>query len=133
MTTIEEAVACVLDVCHIVAILIQLGIVHHDISLDNILKKDGKYFLVDFDDAAFIGSNGFCSALDSRRLSPEKHCPKTYTEHGHEVDIWSIGRILTLFRVMSGRNELVSLGAAIQQQYETISIPEVIVLVRQLL
>eukprot|EP01036_Dinobryon_divergens_P038343 gene38343-50330_t len=76
VTTIEEAVACVLDVCHSVAILIQLGIVHHDISLDNILEKGGKYFLVDFDDAAFIGSNGVCSALDIRRLSPEKHCPK---------------------------------------------------------
>ena len=96
VTTIEEAVACVLDVCHSVAILIELGIVHHDISLDNILEKGGKYFLVDFDDAAFIGSNGVCSALHIRRLSPEKHCPKTYTEHGHEVDIWSIGRILTL-------------------------------------
>jgi hypothetical protein len=133
VTTIEEAVACVLDVSHSVAILIQLGIVHHDISLDNIMKKGDKYFLVDFDDAAFIGSNGFCSALDVRRLSPEKHCPKTFTEHGHEVDIWSIGRILTLFRVTSGRNELVALGAAIQEQYETISIAEVIVLVRQLL
>lgn len=133
VTTIEEAVACVLDVCHSVAILIQLGIVHHDISLDNILEKGGKYFLVDFDDAAFIGSNGVCSALDIRRLSPEKHCPKTYTEHGHEVDIWSIGRILTLFRVTSGGNGLVTLGKAVQHQYETIPIAEVIVLVRQLL
>jgi hypothetical protein len=117
-----------LDLAKSVASLIELGIVHHDISIDNIMKKGNKYFLVDFDDAFFVNeSTRHCPAIDPRRLSPDKHCPGIYSDHGHEVDIWSIGQVMISFKINNdGMKKLLDLGGIILREYQIMSIDQVI-------
>ena len=124
ITTLSEAIKLLLDISKSVKLLIELGIIHHDISFENIMKYKDNYFLVDFDEA--IAINSICPALDYRRLSPESHCPDTFSEHGHEVDIWSIGRLMTTLRIADDRNQLLSLGGRIQRDYKTIEISQLI-------
>lgn len=129
ITTLEEALSCLLDLAKSVASLIELGIVHHDISIDNIMKKGNKYFLVDFDDAFCVDeSTRQCPAIDPRRLSPDKHCTGgIYSDHGHEVDIWSIGQVMISFKINNdGIKQLLDLGGIILREYQTMSIDQVI-------
>jgi serine/threonine protein kinase len=133
ITTLTEAVACALDITKSISVLIQLGIIHHDISLDNIMKTaSGVYFLVDFDDA-YCTVDGRCPACHPDRLSPDKHCAFTYEEHGHEVDIWAIGRLLITFNIPDKSRELFMVGSTIEKNCKTLTTTEVTDMIQQLL
>jgi serine/threonine protein kinase len=95
----SEALTCVLQIAKIVKTLISLRIIHHDISLDNIVKYRDSYILVDFDDAFITDADGRCKAFSSQKLSRDKHAAETYIRHGHEVDVWAIGYLLKKFRL----------------------------------
>lgn len=125
--TFAEALRCAREISNIVAVLIEQGVVHHDITLDNVMQTtNGSYFLVDYDDAAVVDGNGQCPAIPFDRLSPTKHCTDTYKSHGHEVDLWAIGSLLIDMKLTDGRRqEVVQLGERIRNEYKTLSIQDV--------
>ena len=134
IANLEEAVTCLLDIANSVSVLMRLGIIHHDISVDNVMKVGDRYFLIDFDDAMCIDTytDGVCPPFDVNRLSADKHCPSTYRNHGHEVDIWSIGKLMVTLP-FNGRQKLAKLGLKVQEEYKTMKIEEVISEIQQII
>jgi len=99
------------------------GVVHNDIRLPNVVKRtDGQHwFIVDFDDAAVLDSNGFAPGITD--LDPNSHAPNIREVHGKEVDVWALGHMMTTMEV--GTDDMLALGAKIKLEYKALSAREV--------
>lgn len=69
------------------------GIVHNDIRWANIVKHNGRWILIDFDDAAVMNEMGKVPGCP--RLTQQEHAPNIAKEHDAKVDIWSLAHLLT--------------------------------------
>jgi len=130
----QNVIRIVIAVAKQVQLLISLRIVHNDIRWPNIIESStisGKYYLVDFDDAFFMGSdlNNKCGGLT--HLSEENHCSLVREPHGSEVDIWAIGKLL----ISNVPTTYKSCGVAqsIMKSCDSLSINDVITSVESLL
>lgn len=79
--------------------LSRAGVVHYDIRLRSILavqhESRMRYVLIDFDEAQqSVGPNRRCEPARFDSLHPSTHHSATFDQHGAEVDIWSMGRLL---------------------------------------
>ena len=98
-STFADLLDCIIAIAGQVKILISIGVVHNDIRWDNIVRHstlDGIYFLIDFDDAVYITGDDKCAGL--RHLGEDEHSRLIRERHGHEVDIWAIGKLLSSHR-----------------------------------
>jgi hypothetical protein len=89
-------------------------IFHRDIRWENIVQcadDSSKWFLIDWEDAASPPT------MPATHFDRENHCPAVYeANHGHEVDIWSVGMLIkeTSRSILRSQPELVALGVAMQ-------------------
>ncbi|CAI2192821.1 8817_t:CDS:2, partial [Funneliformis geosporum] len=108
-----EAVVCVLE-----ALVVLHGgnepIFHQDIQWPNIIKLPGellKWILIDWDDTDRPLTR------PANHLGRDNHTPEVFEEdHGGEVDIWSIGRLIIEVNkwIMGLSQSIVDIGVTIQ-------------------
>jgi hypothetical protein len=128
-STAKQLVQVILSVALIVQFLQGRGIVHNDIRWKNICAVERpkgdepvRILLFDFDDAYALNLEAGEKCPGLGHLSLEEHSPKSHVEHAGEVDVWAIGKLITLHALSSKLPALHQLGADILARFETIGI-----------
>jgi len=87
---VRNAVVCVLEALKVAHA--HPSLFHRDIRWPNIMQSredSSKWFLIDWEDASFAPTK---AAL---HLNHTEHSPRVYEDnHGVEVDIWAVGRLI---------------------------------------
>ncbi len=95
--TEEEASKVLLDMLNILEFLQKHHIIHNDVKAENILKKDDRYYLIDYD----VIKKGSPSKLLHIQGDDDYTAPEIYNgEHSYASDIYSLG--CTLYYLLSG-------------------------------
>jgi len=132
-STAKQLVQVILSVALIVQFLQERGIVHNDIRWQNICaveQPEGdepvRILLFDFDDAYALNLDAGEKYPGLCHLSLEEHPPKSHVEHTGEVDVWAIGKLISLHALSWKLPEFHRLGADILARFETIDIGYVV-------
>ena len=144
ISAINELLYYVLQICEALMLLHSEGVIHNDIRWDNILLPrvgEKQIFLIDFDDA-FIMENPDSRCPPIPHLSVEEHAPNINEDHGPEVDIFAIGKLILnkLSEIQRGVSpnletpfqDISQFAHLIIQNYKTILIPEIITRIQSL-
>ncbi|KAF8346502.1 hypothetical protein F5887DRAFT_1073184 [Amanita rubescens] len=103
---VRNAVVCVLEALKIAHA--HPSLFHRDIRWPNIMQSredSSKWFLIDWEDASFAPTK---AAL---HLNHTEHSPRVYEDnHGAEVDIWAVGRLILSAQLRTPEPALVGLG-----------------------
>ena len=125
VTSLPEIRYFALDLLDTLDTMKEKNIVHHDIRMSNIVSVRGEkrdhYVLIDFDEAQQLNAQGTCPPVPGGVLDSRTHCPLSFTVHGCEVDLWSVGQVL---REITDNPLVVALGADIQKQCTELSLAE---------
>ena len=115
-----------------VSLMHSLNIVHRDLRWANVIWNRGndRFILIDFDDAVLLAGGQRAPAASRLILASGSHAPSCFTgEHSFEVDVWSLG---LLMREVAAEleaplsNLLGQLSARVQQNYQALSLAEVL-------
>ncbi|KAF8344478.1 hypothetical protein F5887DRAFT_1075528 [Amanita rubescens] len=92
---VRNAVVCILEALKVAHA--DPPVFHRDIRWPNIMQSredSSKWFLIDWEDASFAPTKA------APHLSQREHSPKVYEDnHGADVDIWAVGRLIFTARV----------------------------------
>ena len=70
-----------------------MNVMHRDVRWSNVMLKDNKWFLIDFDDAIEYPQ----SSSTAVHLAKESHAPEMFiskTMHNEKVDMWGVGHLI---------------------------------------
>ena len=124
LNTVQDVIKSVIGVAKQVKLLIGLDIVHNDIRWANVVidNESGECFLIDFDDAQCVNDDGSYDGL--QHMSVEEHSSLITSAHGHEVDIWAIGKLLTA--AVPTNQKSIQLSSRIMDQCQNMTIDDVL-------
>lgn len=139
ITTVSDAVNCISDMVNTLRVLKEVGVVHRDIRLNNIVavshEHEGRktYVLIDFDEAQLLDPNGTCPGALLGSLDTATHHPNAFDRHGTEVDIWSLGKLLRDWSHHLMCRKMFDVGSQIESNAASLSLDEVQALLNSLL
>jgi serine/threonine-protein kinase len=114
--SVERAIACLRETCEALADVHELGIVHRDVKLENLLllgTSRVQIKLIDFGIAKMPGANSIesptCSVGSPRYMAPEQL--ERASDVDHRADIWSVG--IVAFELLTGAHPFV--GDTVQE------------------
>eukprot|EP01012_Entosiphon_sulcatum_P028899 TRINITY_DN3507_c0_g1_i1.p1 TRINITY_DN3507_c0_g1~~TRINITY_DN3507_c0_g1_i1.p1 ORF type:complete len:414 (+),score=57.12 TRINITY_DN3507_c0_g1_i1:724-1965(+) len=92
-------------------------IVHNDLRWENTILDGDQWFIIDFDDATYLDSEGKTDPTPRhKKFRRDTHAPEIAVKHDHKVDVWALGRMILQLSVQCVPVSLKQLAHATQCQ-----------------
>eukprot|EP01012_Entosiphon_sulcatum_P028900 TRINITY_DN3507_c0_g1_i2.p1 TRINITY_DN3507_c0_g1~~TRINITY_DN3507_c0_g1_i2.p1 ORF type:complete len:513 (+),score=57.05 TRINITY_DN3507_c0_g1_i2:697-2235(+) len=70
-------------------------IVHNDLRWENTILAGDKWYIIDFDDATYLDSEGKTDPTPRhKKFRRDTHAPEIAVKHDHKVDVWALGKMI---------------------------------------